>query len=67
MIVYKNAITARSFTRWAMGFNHLETVDPQAPAEVVEFMEHPFEPSHLTARPNVATHLLENFRDETTF
>jgi len=67
LIVYKNQIAELSFDRWSMGFNHLEQIDPSASPEVKEFMAHPFEPSHLTAKPTIAVHLLESFRDQNTF
>jgi hypothetical protein len=67
LVVYRNTIQERSFTSWSMGFNHITDVDPDAPPEVREFLDRPFEPTKLTEKPSVAVHLLENFRDQNTF
>jgi hypothetical protein len=67
IVVYRNAISQRSFASWAMGFNHISQVDPDAPEEVRDFLDHPLEPSRLTDKPTIAVHLLENFRDQNTF
>jgi hypothetical protein len=67
LTVYRNRITDRAFGEWAMGFNRLDKVDPNALPGFSDFLTQPFDVEFLTQNPSRARILLESFKEQTYF
>jgi hypothetical protein len=67
LTVFRNTIEKRIFDNWAMGFNHIEEIDPDKMPGFTDFMEKQNDHKFFMAHPGRAVQLLEHFRDHTYF
>ncbi len=67
LIVHRQEIAKRYFSRWAMGFNNIHRADFDLFPALTDFMDHPFETAMFAQDPNKALALLMSFRDHNTF
>lgn len=66
LMVYKNAIVARNFGDWLMGFNKISDDDVRGLAGFIDIIDKP-NAEDFAQFPDRAHHLLEHFKNRTYF
>ncbi len=65
--MFSRTVKERSFGDWSMGFNKLESIDPNELPGYTDFLMRPFDPAFLMDNPSRTTYLLEFFKRKSAF
>lgn len=63
ILIYKNDITERTFSSWAMGFTRISDQQAESIPGFTDFLQNPGDLSFFTAAPGRASHMLEAFKE----
>lgn len=63
ILIYKNEITERTFSSWAMGFNRISAEQAESVPGFTDFLKNPDNLSFFTASPGRAGNMLEAFKE----